>query len=202
MFDDEVRVTAKTPGYRERTRARSRKQAEIAGARCDIARTPVRSRRRPLGRAPRDIVGRRRDIEGSRRTRPWGRRIGLRPRESEGRAEGTSRTPSFLPPAPRAPHPPSSFLSLPPLGDARDVFGMRCGADSPEGPRLRRRARAPEGGTKEGWREGAGERRGETRWALIGVFPPLSCIFRLIRVLFGDCYNLSHGHSKGTQLSK
>ena len=47
---------------------------------------------------------------------------GLRFCESEGRAEGTSRTPSFLPPAPRAPHPrldlarrsPSSFLSLPP----------------------------------------------------------------------------------------
>jgi hypothetical protein len=38
-----------------------------------------------------------------------------------------------------------------------------------------RRARAPEGGTKEGWREGAGERRGDTLGPY-GVSPPLSCV--------------------------
>jgi hypothetical protein len=39
----------------------------------------------------------------------------------------------------------------------------------------RRRARASEGGTRDGWREGAGERREEALWTY-GVFPPLSCI--------------------------
>jgi hypothetical protein len=92
---------------------------------------------------------------------------GLRPRESEGREEGTSRTPagpvSFLPPAPRT-SPPSIFPPLPPPsgGMRGHLHGMRRGADSPAGSRVGRRARAPEGGTKEGWREGAGERRGET----------------------------------------
>jgi hypothetical protein len=43
---------------------------------------------------------------------------------------------SFLPPAPRAPHPPSSFLSLPPVGEKRRRMPP-CRSREVRGPRTR-----------------------------------------------------------------